>query len=175
MSTSDAPSTSPAPTGNEPEPPARVDPAFADALKLFTVLSRAHAALHEKSRQDIRRHGLTPSEFAVLEVLYHRGPLLLGNIKERILVSSGGITYLVDRLADRDLVERRNCPEDRRARYAALTARGVDLVASIFPDHARCLMRAAQGLSPEERRQAIELLKALGKGAARAPGCENPS
>lgn len=148
-------------------PPAQVDPEFADALKLFTVLARAHAAMQEKSRDDIRRHGLTPAEFAVLEALYHRGQLLLGEIKSRILVSSGGITYLVDRLEERGLLERRACPEDRRARYAALTPRGVEFMATIFPDHARCLARAAEALSPDEKRQAIELLKSLGKGAQR--------
>lgn len=156
-------------------PPGRVDPEYADALKLFTVLYRAHAALQEKSRQDIQRHGLTPAEFAVLEVLYHRGPLLQGEIRSKILVSSGGITYLVDRLAERGLVERQDCPEDRRARYAALTPQGVEFMAGIFPEHARCLERSMRGLSDQEKRQAIRLLRTLGKTAERAPGCGEAS
>jgi MarR family transcriptional regulator, 2-MHQ and catechol-resistance regulon repressor len=163
--------SSPAGTPSE-DPPGTVDPQFADVLKLFTVLYRANAALQDESRRSIRRHGLTPAEFAVLEVLYHRGPLLLGEIQGKILVSSGGITYLVDRLHARGLVERRECPEDRRARYAALTQEGVRFMDDIFPGHARCLARASEGLSPEERRQAIALLKALGKGAAAAPRCD---
>lgn len=154
------------------EPPGEVDPRFAGPLKLFTVLSRAHAALQERSREDIQRHGLTPAEFAVLEALYHRGPLLLGEIQAKILVSSGGITYLVDRLTERGLVERRECPEDRRARYAALTPRGVSFLDEIFPEHARCLARASEGLTPEERTVAIRLLKKLGKAARAAPPCD---
>lgn len=153
------------------EAPGSVDPRYEDALKLFTVLYRAHAALEAKSRQDIRRHGLTPAEFAVLEALYHKGPLLQGEIQRKILVSSGGITYLVDRLVERDLVERRECSEDRRARYAALTPAGVEFMDGIFPDHARCLERATGGLSDEEKREAVRLLKALGKAAEAAPGC----
>ncbi|MEX2531963.1 MAG: MarR family transcriptional regulator [Gemmatimonadota bacterium] len=152
-------------------PPGKVDPAYADALKLFTVLYRAHAAMHERSREDIARHGLTPAEFAVLEALYHRGPLLLGEIQAKILVSSGGITYLVDRLDERGLVTRRASPTDRRARYAELTENGVSFMREIFPAHARCLARASEGLSPAERRQAIDLLRALGKGAETAKGC----
>src|SRR4051794_8994796 len=84
------------------------------ALKLWVVLSRAHAAVSRLAEADIVRHGLTQTEFAILEVLYHRGPLLLGEVQRKILVSSGGVTYLVDRLVEKGFVERRDCPEDRR-------------------------------------------------------------
>jgi MarR family transcriptional regulator, 2-MHQ and catechol-resistance regulon repressor len=96
----------------------------AQALKLWVVLSRAYTAVARHSEADIARHGLSTGEFAILEVLYHKGPLLLGEVQRKILVSSGGVTYLVDRLEAAGLVERRDCPEDRRARYAALTRRG---------------------------------------------------
>jgi MarR family transcriptional regulator, 2-MHQ and catechol-resistance regulon repressor len=152
-------------------PPGRVDPDYAEVLKLFTVLSRTHAAFMERVREDVGRHGLTSTEFAVLEALYHKGPLLLGEIKAKILVSSGGITYLVDRMTERGLVERRACASDRRARYAALTDEGVRFMASIFPEHARCIARASEGLTPAEREEAARLLKALGRGAAAAPSC----
>src|SRR3712207_3630263 len=85
------------------------------ALRLWIALARAHNAVQAHAAADVARHGLTISEFAVLEVLYHKGPLLLGEVQRRILVSSGGITYLVDRLEKRGLVERRDCPGDRRA------------------------------------------------------------
>lgn len=169
------PDPAPDPETSRNGPPGRVDPEYADALKLFTVLSRAYAALEERSREDIRRHDLTPAEFAVLEVLYHRGSLLQGEIQRKILVSSGGITYLVDRLARRGLVKRRDCPEDRRARYAALTPAGVEFMDGIFPDHARCLEHAARGLSDQEKRQAIRLLKSLGKAAEQMRGCDEPA
>ena len=156
-------------------PPGKVDPQFADSLKLFTVVSRAHAALHEKAREDVARHGLTLTEFAVLEVLYHKGALLLGAIREKILASSGGITYLVDRLADRGFVERRECQEDRRARYAALTPEGVEFMHRIFPEHAECLQSLIDGLTPEERKRATELMKKLGKGARDAEPCGEAS
>jgi len=151
-----------------------VDPEFAEVLKLFTVLSRTHRAFMEKVRQDVARHGLTSTEFAVLEALYHKGPLLLGEIQAKILVSSGGITYLVDRMTERGLVERRDCPTDRRSRYAALTEEGVRFMERIFPEHARCIARASEGLDAEQRQEAIRLLKALGKGAASALPCSEP-
>lgn len=136
------------------------------ALKLWVVLSRAHKAVAALDRADVERHGLTPSEFAVLEALYHKGSLLLNEIQRKILVSSGGITYLVDRLENRGLVERRPCPEDRRASYAALTGEGEALIGSIFPEHEQALERALSGLSAEEQREATRLLKKLGHRAA---------
>src|ERR1700730_16052166 len=92
-----------------------------DDLKLFVVLSRAFASVTRHAEADVARHGLTIAEFAILEVLYHKGPQLLGEVQRRILVSSGGISFLVDRLHAKGLVERQTCEEDRRARYAVLT------------------------------------------------------
>ncbi len=140
-------------------------------LKLWVVLARAFAAVQAHSTADIARHDLTPGEFAILEALYHKGPLLLGDVQRRILVSSGGITFLVDRLEARGLVERRACPEDRRARYAALTPAGEELIGRIFPDHARCIEHALEGLSEEEKRQAIDLLRRLGHYARDTKPC----
>lgn len=138
------------------------------ALKLWVVLARAHAAVQDHLQADVGSHGLTLAEFGILEVLYHKGPLLLGEVQRRILVSSGGVTYLVDRLEKKGLVERRECPEDRRARYAALTPRGEELIARIFPQHARRIEEVLAGLDVEEKREAVRLLRQLGHAAAAA-------
>ena len=144
----------------------------ARALKLWVVLARAYAAVQAHSLADIDRHGLTVGEFGILETLYHKGPMLLGEVQRRILVSSGGITYLVDRLEQKGLVERRECPGDRRARFAALTPDGEAMIGRIFPGHARCMTNALEGLSAEEQEQAIRLLRQLGRSAAqREPAC----
>ena len=125
-------------------------------------MARAFQAISEHDRKSIADHGLTPGEFAVLEVLLHRGPLLLGQVQKKILVSSGGITYLVDRLATKGLVERRACPEDRRASFVALTEQGEAVIREAFPAHAETLERALGGLSPAETRDAIRLIRKAG-------------
>lgn len=140
-----------------------------ESLKLWIVLSRAAAAVEAHARADAARHDLTLAEFGVLEVLYHKGPMLLGEVQRRILVSSGGITYLVDRLTEKGLVERRPCEHDRRASYAALTDQGERLIRRIFPEHARVIERALSGLDAEERRVAIDLLRKVGRHAASLP------
>jgi MarR family transcriptional regulator, 2-MHQ and catechol-resistance regulon repressor len=141
------------------------------ALKLWVVLARALSSVQAHLQESVARHELTLTEFAILEVLYHKGPLLLGEVQRRILVSSGGVTYLVDRLTQKGLVERRECPEDRRARYAALTAEGESLIERIFPEHAACIERAMRGLTLEQQRRAIDLLRSLGKTAEAMSSC----
>lgn len=139
------------------------------ALKLWVVLSRAYAAVAEHDRVDVQRSGLSPMEFAALEALYHKGPLLIGALQEKVLISSGGMTYVVDKLEKKSLVERRPCPEDRRARYVALTPEGEAMMDRVFPVHAETLERALGGLDEQEKSRAIDLLRKLGLAAAKLP------
>jgi MarR family transcriptional regulator, 2-MHQ and catechol-resistance regulon repressor len=145
--------------------------AQATALKLWVVLARAHNSVQAHLQESVSRHDVTLTEFGILEILYHKGPLLLGEVQRRILVSSGGVTYLVDRLAKKGLVERQECPEDRRARYAALTPAGAALIERIFPEHAACIERATSGLTLEEQRAATALLRSLGLAAEGMSPC----
>jgi MarR family transcriptional regulator, 2-MHQ and catechol-resistance regulon repressor len=147
------------------DPRATEEEDTAAALKLWVVLSRAHRALADRARRDNERHGLNPTEFAVLEVLYHKGPLLVGEVGSRILLTSGSTTYVIDKLEQRGLVSRRPCPTDRRALHVELTAAGRALIRGIFPEHARAIRRAMGGLSTEEKRIAAALLKRLGRFA----------
>jgi MarR family 2-MHQ and catechol resistance regulon transcriptional repressor len=143
-----------------------VDAPERDALKLWIVLSRAHAAITDRAAEHIARYGMTLAEFGVLEALYHKGPLLLGEVQRKLLVSSGGVTYLVDRLERRGLVRRDQCLEDRRARYAVLTDEGTAFVGRVFPEHAAAILDATAGLDRDEQIAATALLKKLGLAAA---------
>lgn len=145
------------------------DKAEAGALKTWVVLARAYLAISRHVEADVARHGLTSSEFGILEALYHKGPLLLGDLQQKILVTSGGMTYLVDRLAAKGLVTRESFPGDKRARYAVLTAEGSALIRRIFPAHARRLARLLDALSPKEQKRVTELLRTLGKDAEKRP------
>lgn len=135
-------------------------------LKLWVVLARAAAAVSRRAEIDIARHGITTMEFGILEVLHHKGPLLLGEIQRKILVTSGGITYLVDRLEAKGLVTREESANDRRARYAVLTAAGAALIRRVFPAHAKAMSRAVSGLTRQEQVDATTLLRRLGLAAA---------
>lgn len=138
----------------------------ARALKLWVVLARAYAAVARQVDSDIARHDLTTMEFGILEVLHHKGPLLLGEIQRKVLVTSGGITYLVDRLVAKGLVRREPSPDDRRARFAVLTPSGQAMIERIFPAHAAFVTRAMAALNADEQIAATTLLRTLGLSAA---------
>lgn len=158
---------SPRPDTLDPDAPASPpsDIPTATALKLLVVLARAMASIARHTEAHIARHGLTAAEFGILEALHHKGPLLVGELQRSVLVSSGGATFLVDRLEKRGLVERRPCLTDRRARYAALTPAGRHLMQQIFPGHADVIRRALSGLGLADQRKAIQLLRTLGTEA----------
>jgi MarR family transcriptional regulator, 2-MHQ and catechol-resistance regulon repressor len=162
MKTSTA-STRPAKRGAAP---AAADRKQETALKLWVVLARAMNAVSKHVEADVAQYDLTGTEFGILEALYHKGPMLLGEIQRKILVTSGGITYLVDRLVVKGLVRREQCEEERRARYAVLTPAGQSLIKRIFPDHAARIEQAVSGLTAAEQREATQLLRKLGLAAA---------
>ena len=136
------------------------------ALKLFIVLERATMAVNRRLIELTESHGLTPTEFGTLEALYHKGPLLLGDVQKKILLTSGGVTYTIDRLVEKGLVVRRDCETDRRARYAALTPKGEALIARVFPAHATQIEDTMSALSAREQEEATGLLRKLGLAAA---------
>src|SRR5690606_30659875 len=128
--------------------------------------ARAHAAVQARLQAQVAAHELTLTEFGILEVLFHRGPLLLGEVQRRILVSSGGSTYLVDRPEKKGPAERQEGPEDRPAPHAVLTPAGEALIRRIFPEHAGEIERLMGVLSEEEQTLAVDLLRRLGHAAA---------
>ncbi|AJY77341.1 MarR family winged helix-turn-helix transcriptional regulator [Paenibacillus beijingensis] len=135
------------------------------SLKLFVVLSKAYKTVMDRAVKDMKRHGFSSSEFTILEVLYHKGRIPLQQIGEKILVTSGSITYNIDKLENRGLMKRVPCAEDRRVTFAEITKAGTELLDGIFPKHMAYVDSIMSGLSAEEKKQAIDLLKKLGKKA----------
>ncbi|MGM0902518.1 MAG: MarR family winged helix-turn-helix transcriptional regulator [Bacillota bacterium] len=132
------------------------------SLKLFIVLSRAYRALNEEVNKVIQQRGLNPTEFAVMELLYHKGDQPLQQIGGKILLASGSITYVVDKLEQKGYLRRNGCPKDRRVTYAQITDEGKALIEEIFPEHSQRINELMDVLSSEEKQSAIDLLKKLG-------------
>lgn len=128
------------------------------SLKLFIVLSRAQKRLVRR-QINFSAKGLNPTEFAVLELLYHKGRQPLQQIGNKILLASGSITYVVDKLEKRGLLKRVSCPTDRRVTYAEISEEGSAFMGEIFPQHEKELHELMGALTPEEKEVAIELLK----------------
>ncbi|ESU71697.1 UNVERIFIED_ORG: MarR family 2-MHQ and catechol resistance regulon transcriptional repressor [Anoxybacillus amylolyticus] len=139
--------------------------ALQQSLKLFIVLSRAYRSVSDQVNKSIQAFGVNPTEFAVLELLYHKGDQPLQQIGEKILLASGSITYVIDKLENKGLIIRRACERDRRVTYASITDSGRRFIQRVFPEHAETIHETVAALTPEEKEQAIVLLKKLGYGA----------
>ncbi|MCQ6279846.1 MarR family winged helix-turn-helix transcriptional regulator [Bacillus sp. EB600] len=137
------------------------------SLKLFIVLSRAYKAINEHVNKAIQANGLNPTEFAVLELLYHKGDIPLQQIGGKILLASGSITYVVDKLEQKGLLKRIACPNDRRVTYASITDEGKQFIETIFPEHAQRIDQLMSSLDETEKVEAIRLLKKLGLPAGK--------
>ncbi len=135
------------------------------SLKLLVVLSKAYKFVMDHAVKDMKKMGLSESEFTVLELLYHKGRIPLQRIGERLLVTSGSITYTIDKLENKGYLNRVACPEDRRVTYAEISPAGAELFDRIFPLHAEVIESVMDGLTLEEKQAAITLLKKLGKAA----------
>ena len=135
------------------------------ALHLFVVLARAYNSVMGHSNRSIHSYGLNSTEFGVLDVLYHKGPQPLQKIGEKVLISSGNITYVTDKLQKKNLIVRRASLEDRRVIFADLTDEGRSLFEEIFSGHKKKIVHAVNGLTEEEQNQAAALLRKLGTTA----------
>ncbi|WP_445661406.1 MarR family winged helix-turn-helix transcriptional regulator [Bacillus sp. FSL K6-3431] len=139
-----------------------MDKDIESSLKLFIVLSRAYRSLNESVNIHIQHSGLNPTEFAVMELLFHKGKQPLQQIGEKILLTSGSITYVVDKLEQKNLVKRVGSPVDRRIIFAEITDEGKKFIEDFFPQHAMRIHNLISALDQDEKNHSIELLKKIG-------------
>ena len=134
---------------------------------LWLVMMKAHRTLQRLATRSIESSEVGLSDFAVMEMLLHKGPQPVNEIGRRIELTSGAITTAVDRLESRRLVTREAHESDRRARIVCLTTLGREEAVKAFAIHRTAMDVAASGLSKSERATLIQLLKKLGTSAAR--------
>jgi MarR family transcriptional regulator, 2-MHQ and catechol-resistance regulon repressor len=133
---------------------------------VWLVMMKAMRALTRYATTGIEETGLGLSDFGVLELLLHEGPLPVNTIGPIVDLTPGSISVLVDRLVGKGLVSRVESAEDRRVRIVALTPRGKDLILSAFRTHSGQMKKVFSELSPEKLRSLEEALKKVGKRAA---------
>src|SRR5436305_9166222 len=102
----------------------------------WLVMMKAMMALTRYALAGLEKSGLGLSDFAVLEVLLHKGPLPVNAIGPKVNLTPGSISVAVDRLVAKRLVSRVESLKDRRIRVVALTARGKSVITPVFRQHA---------------------------------------
>lgn len=126
------------------------------------VLWKATKAIDKVDRVSITETGLQLSEFTILEVLLHKGPLPVNTIGEKVLLTSGSMTAAVNRLKKKGFVKRIQDPSDGRCFYVYLTKSGRKVIKLAYGKHERNLEKIAEVLTPEEREELVRLLKKIG-------------
>jgi MarR family 2-MHQ and catechol resistance regulon transcriptional repressor len=140
------------------------------ALRLWISLARCYATFSRAVACKVAEYDLTAPQFGVLEALFHLGPLSLGDLAEKLLVTGGNVTYVMDRLEAQGLVVRERSGNDRRVVRAHLTSKGRDTIESVFPGHVGFVKGLVEGLESRERGELRTLLKKLGRGIADGGG-----
>lgn len=126
-------------------------------------LHRIVASIDRKTAHIAKRHGLTIAQFGVLEALYHKGDLTIGEVKEAILSSDGTIPVVVRNLEKRELISRRDDPDDKRRSILSLTPAGRDLIQQVYPQNQAMIQQELSVLSPNQKRQMVSLIKCFKK------------
>jgi MarR family 2-MHQ and catechol resistance regulon transcriptional repressor len=136
-------------------------------VHLWLVMMKAYQAMSQHAEQSIEATGLCFSDFCILEILLHKGPVPICSMADKLQLTSGSLTAAIDRLEKKALVVRQLDAQDRRVRIVHLTETGRPLIEKLFAQHTEDMERATLTLDETDREQLISLLKKLGRGAAR--------
>lgn len=132
------------------------------SLKTFVVLMKASKSVEEMVRQDIKSHGVSITEFSILEALYHKGRLTVNQICDAVLIKSGSMTYVIKKLQEKGLLDREASEDDRRVIHVYLTSKGVKLMDDIFPKHQKVIESIFGVIDSDEKQSVINILKRVG-------------
>ena len=133
-------------------------------LDTFIKLTRCTNSLFARLSERNTLQDITPSQFAVLEALYHLGSLTQGEVSTKVLKSGSNMTTVIDNLERDGLVRRERDAKDRRVIHVHLTEAGSGKVEAVFPKHVAALVEEFNVLSASEQLTLGELCKKLGKG-----------
>ena len=135
------------------------------SLKSFVVLMKASRSVQELITSDIATYGMRTSDFVVMETLHHKGKQTVRQIADAVLIKTGSITYVIDKLEDKGWVTRSDCKEDRRVVYIELTQEGKKFMNDVFPKHQIVIDEIFSELTISEQEVFIDLLKRVGKNS----------
>ena len=135
------------------------------ALHAWLIMLKAWRSIFRYVLPTLLEEGLGNSDFRVLEVLLHKGPMPVNAIGPKVDLNPGSVSVAVDRLYKKGFVSRIESPGDRRVRTVALTEKGRKMIAPLFRRHAALIERAFHDVSSEELKQLEVVLKRVGKRA----------
>lgn len=126
------------------------------------IFGKASKAIEQVDRKSIASTGLNVSDFSILEALFHKGPMPINTVGEKVLLTSGSMTAAANRLESKGLVERVRDPLDGRCFYLHLTNTGLELIRGAYQRHSENLDKIFECLDENEQAELVRLLKKLG-------------
>ena len=132
-------------------------------LKTITILFRSQSAIESLIKADIKQYGMSVSEFAVLEALYHKQVLTVTELVEKVLIAPSSMSYVLDQMSRKEWILRTQDSQDKRAFQITLLPKGLHQITTIYPMHGANMRKRLDRLTPEEEMQLQELLKRIGK------------
>jgi MarR family transcriptional regulator, 2-MHQ and catechol-resistance regulon repressor len=137
-----------------------------EALHAWLIMLKAWQSITRYILPTMMEEGLGESDFRVLEVLLHKGPMPVNAIGPKVDLNPGSVSVAVDRLYKKGFVSRVESSRDRRVRTVSLTENGREMFLPLFRRHAALIKRAFQDVSPDELQQLELILKKIGERAA---------
>lgn len=131
-------------------------------MKILIGLHRNVNTLDKKTSQIAGEYNLTFSQFMVLEALYSKGDMSVGEVRERILSSVGTIPLIVNNLVKMNYVERLADKKDKRVSILHLTKEGRDVISKVAPKNEMMIEENMKVLDSEEKEKLLYLLKKMG-------------
>lgn len=130
-------------------------------LPTLAALVSTYQGFNRYSAEDIKRFGLTMTQFDLIATLGNQSAMTFKELGEKTLITKGTLTGVVERLVAKGLLETRCNPNDARSQLVELTIGGQNVFESIFPDHLSYLEKAFAQLSEVELAQLTQLLLKL--------------
>ena len=130
-------------------------------MQVLRELVEAYQAFEAYALPHIKKQGLTPPQFDVIATLGNTEGMTFKALGQRTLIYKTTLTSVVDRLQERELVERVPAETDRRSIIARLTPAGHALFREIFPAHSEHLRIRLERLTDREMTEAIRVLRRL--------------
>ncbi len=129
------------------------------AVKSMVVMRKAFRTIDAKVSESFKEDDLTPTQFGVLDVLYAKGSMKIGDLINRTLATSGNMTVVIKNMEKKGLVTRIPCPVDKRSYLVDLTDQGRKVMEHALPAHISKVEETFSILTEAEQEQLIELLK----------------
>lgn len=131
-------------------------------LKVFIGMSRTLNKINRATCKIYAKYGLTTGQFAVLEALYHKGDLSIGQVQEKILSTSGTIPVIVKNLEKEGYLEKTNDKEDKRRFILKITEKGRKLMDLVYPENEAMIVSMMDAWTQEEKEAIVNYMKKFG-------------